>query len=320
MMHPKNNPTENILNCPLCAGNSHKCIEQIRIDDLDRLYRRLYKAPILRLFPKHSSIVMLECQDCKLNWFNPMQPGDEDFYNALQRFPWYYADHKNEFDVAARYIKIEDRVLEVGSGKGNFGRFVKCNGYVGLDFSQKARELAQMNGIDVRVETIEVHSRSNRERYDVACAFQVLEHVPDISGFLHAMISTIRSGGRLIIAVPSQDTYLSRSHNLALNLPPHHLSRFKDTTLKEIAKYYPLILEELVHDQLQPQHYGDYIYQLGLEALRLRIGIPFRSVNNSLVHLLMRIPSKLISNILAGALRPENTPLGHTVTAVYIKK
>jgi SAM-dependent methyltransferase len=320
MKNRTNNPTDKKITCPLCTGNSHTCIEEIKTDDLDRLYRRLYKAPIARLFPKQSSIDMLECQECKLIWFNPMQPGDEDFYNALQRFPWYYADHKNEFDVAARHIKIEDRVLEVGSGKGNFGRFVNCTKYVGLDFSQKARELAQMNGIDVRVETIEIHSRSNREKYDVVCAFQVLEHVSDISGFLHAMISSIRSGGRLIIAVPSQDTYISRSHNLALNLPPHHLSRFKDTTLKDIIKYYPLILDELVHDPLQPQHYGDYLYQLGLEALRIRTGVPFRSVNNSLVHFLLRIPSKLMSNVLAGALRPENTPLGHTVTAVYTKK
>jgi SAM-dependent methyltransferase len=313
--------TQSILPiCPLSKSSDATLLERIPINDLNALYKRLYGADIARLYPGRETIDMWQSNESDLIWFDPLIPGDEAFYNSLQARDWYYVDHKHEFDVAARFISKNDQVLEVGSGKGNFGRFLKSEGYVGLDFSLKAKEMAAKNGIDVRNEKVQDHAANNQGRYDVSCAFQVLEHVPDAFEFLNAMVMALKPGGKLIIAVPSQEAYISKSNNLVTNLPPHHMSRYTDKALQNICNYLPVDLIALEHDPLQPQHYFDYPYQLTMEALRKWLGRPFKSVDNSFVNVLLRIPATIVGKVLNRGLFEGNTPIGHTVLAVYQKR
>lgn len=305
--------------CPLSKSEEVELLERIPLKELDALYRRLYNAPISRLYPDTDAIEMYKSKTSDLIWFEPLIPGDEAFYNSLQEKTWYYVDHKHEFDVAARFIRPTDRVLEVGSGKGNFGRFVKASSYVGLDFSVKAKEMAAQNGVDVRNESIQEHAMAHVATYDVSCAFQVLEHVPDVYEFLKSMVDALKPGGRLIIAVPSEEAYISKSNNLALNLPPHHMSRYTDKALRNLVNYLPLEMEALEHDPLQPQHYADFPYQLAMEAFRVKFGQTYKSVNNSWFNTLLRVPATLFSKLVAPALNHSNTPIGHTVVAVFKK-
>jgi len=306
--------------CPLSKSDNAKLLERIPIADLAALYKRLYGANIARLYPDRTHIDVWQSTESDLIWFDPLVPGDEAFYNTLQARDWYYVDHKHEFDVAARFISPKSKVLEVGSGKGNFGRFIQSESYVGLDFSIKAKEMAAKNGIDVRNETIQAHANTNEGVYDVSCAFQVLEHVPDIYEFLEAMVKALKPGGKLIIAVPSEASYISKANNLALNLPPHHMSRYTDKALQNVCKYLPVDLVTLEHDPLQAQHYFDYPYQITMEALRKWTGRPYKSVDNSFSNQLLRIPATLIGKMLQHGFFAGNTPIGHTVLAVYVKR
>jgi 2-polyprenyl-3-methyl-5-hydroxy-6-metoxy-1,4-benzoquinol methylase len=306
--------------CPLSKSNNATLIESIPLAKLDALYKRLYGTSIAHLYPNRNTIDMWQSNESDLIWFDPLVPGDESFYNALQARDWYYVDHKNEFDVAARFISKNDKILEVGSGKGNFGKFMNTENYVGLDFSTKAKEMAAKNGIDVRIETVQAHAAAHEGQYDVSCAFQVLEHVPDVFEFLEAMTKALKPGGKLIIAVPSEASYISRANNLALNLPPHHMSRYTDLALKNVCKYLPVDLLALEHDPLQPQHYFDYPYQITMEALRNWLGFKYKSVDNSFLNKLLRIPATLIGKLLKKGFFSGNTPIGHTVLAVYVKR
>lgn len=312
--------TQKAVVCPLSKSQEVELLERIPLNELDALYRRLYNAPISRLYPGTDAIEMYRSKESDLIWFEPLVPGDEAFYNALQEKSWYYVDHKHEFDVAAKFIGPTDSVLEVGSGKGNFGRFVKAGSYVGLDFSVKAKEMAAKNGVDVRNESIQEHAAANGATYDISCAFQVLEHVPDVYEFLKGMVDALKPGGKLIIAVPSEDSYISKANNLALNLPPHHMSRYTDCAIRKVCDYLPVELLALEHDPLQSQHYFDYPYQLAMEAFRLKLGQRYQSVNNSWFNKLLRIPATLLAKFLAPVFNKTNTPIGHTVVAVYTKK
>ncbi len=312
--------SQTVVYCPLCKSDQVELLERIPLKELDALYQRLYNAPISRLYPGRDTIDMYRSKESDLIWFDPLVPGDESFYNTLQEKEWYYVDHKHEFDVAANYIAPTDAVLEVGSGKGNFGKVVRSGAYVGLDFSTKAKEMAAQNGIDVRNESIQAHAAAHPAAYDVCCAFQVLEHVPDVLEFLKGMVDALKPGGKLIVAVPSEESYISKANNLALNLPPHHMSRYTDRALRKVCDYLPVDLLAIEHDPLQPQHYFDYPYQITMEAFRVMLGQSYRSVNNSLVNKLLRIPATLLAKFLAPALQAKNTPIGHTVVAVYVKR
>lgn len=62
----------------------------------------------------------------------------------------------------------------------------------------------------------------------------------------------------LIIAVPAEDSFLRFAVNGILNMPPHHISRYSDRTLKNVAKIFDLELLEIYHEPIQRVHFDFY--------------------------------------------------------------
>lgn len=74
---------------------------------------------------------------------------------------------------------------------------------------------------------------------------------------------TIKWGGGitqplLIIAIPSEDSFLQYCVNGILNMPPHHISRFSDNTLHKIADIFHLKLLNIYHESVQKEHIDFY--------------------------------------------------------------
>lgn len=62
----------------------------------------------------------------------------------------------------------------------------------------------------------------------------------------------------LIIAVPAEDSFLHFAVNSILNMPPHHISRYSDRALKNIAQIFNLELLEIYHEPIQSVHFDFY--------------------------------------------------------------
>ncbi|MGX3011277.1 hypothetical protein ACWIUD_06935 [Helicobacter sp. 23-1044] len=62
----------------------------------------------------------------------------------------------------------------------------------------------------------------------------------------------------LIIAVPSEDSFLKYAVNGILNMLPHHISRYSDKTLEFIAREFNLTLLEIYHEPVQSVHFDFY--------------------------------------------------------------
>ena len=195
-----------------------------------------------------------QCRKCGLKYFTPLIVGDEKFYNSFQEIDWYYMNEKEEYQYAKKFIKNNNKVLEVGCGKGAFARIVPTNCYVGLDLSEKAKKMASKDGVKIKNESIELHAQNHKNYYDVVCSFQVLEHVSNPFSFLNSSIQTLKKGGLLIIAVPSEDSFLRHVTNGILNMPPHHISRWSDDTLNYLIKIFDLELIEIYHEKIQKIH------------------------------------------------------------------
>ena len=135
--------------CPLCKNSKIQTLETLRFDELVFLYQRKFKTNVSHLIKE--DLQYCECQTCKLRFFDPLITGDEKFYNFLQPFDWYYVADKEEFLLAKKFIGAKDMVLEIGSGAGTFAKHVQ-GGYIGLDFSPKAKEMAAQNGIKIENE------------------------------------------------------------------------------------------------------------------------------------------------------------------------
>jgi len=309
------------MKCPLCHQESHQEVkETISLKVLRNLYRSKYSSHIEALYPGET-LDMKQCGHCDLIYFNPMVSGDEAFYNSLQHQEWYYVEEKPEFHRAAELIPSGAKILETGSGKGNFSRFLKDRNvhYTGLDFSIKAKEMAAQEGTEILNQSIQEHSEQHAEKYDVACSFQVLEHVEDIHGFLAAQVNCLKPGGLLLVGVPAEDSYVSGSFDLILNLPPHHLSRWTDQCLHSVAHVLNLEFAGLWHDPLQKHHYFDYAYTLILTALRKTMGLKYKSLDPGFFAKILKAKAWLLGWFLAKGLHSRNLPYGHTVVVAYRK-
>ncbi|MBK2357532.1 class I SAM-dependent methyltransferase [Francisella hispaniensis] len=300
------------MNCPLCDTENIKKLEKIDKKSLIGLYKKATSEDFSYLISQ--DIDFCECNNCKLRFYDPLTTGDEKFYNSLQKFEWYYLDDKEEYVYAKDYISSTDKVLEVGSGKGAFAKHIDTKDYVGLDFSRQAKNMAQQNGIVVENELIEDYAEKHPHEFDVVVSFQVLEHVSNPKQFIESKIKTLKKGGRLIIAVPSEDSFLKYAINAILNMPPHHVTRWSDATFKYIADIYNLTIETIYHEKVQDVHKSWYLTTLIANSISAN-----RIIDTSFFYKFKNKFAGLIGRFLSRGLKNEMLPNGHTVLVVYTK-
>lgn len=303
------------IECPLCASKKNTLLEIIDNKKLIKQYKSLTQVDFSYLI--NENLKYCECDKCRLRFFDPLITGDEAFYKSLQKFEWYYPDDKLEYQYAKDYIESGDTVLDVGSGKGAFSQYAleKSAKFIGLDFSENAKTLAQNNGVDVRLESITDFANNHPESVDVVTSFQVLEHVDNASEFIESKLKSLKVGGIMIIAVPSEESYLSSTTNGILNLPPHHVLRWPDESLRFIAGQYNLELINIFHETVQDVHKLDYlrvfVENCFLSPKLIDLGIKRRAIAKL---------SRLIARFLSCGFSENMRPLGHNVLAVYKKR
>ena len=242
--------------CLLCGSTEQTVIDTIPTDLVTENYAKAFRVDVAAYFQPGGNLSLIECSDCGLRYYDPLSPGDAAFYEALQRLPWYYQDVKPEYHFAQTQIGAHDRVLEVGCGKGVFRGFLpESLDYTGLEFNQVAIDKATATGLRVTAEPVQLHAAAHPGTYDVVCHFQVLEHVTDPREFLHACAQAVKPGGKLIVAVPAEDSFLALHRLDWLNMPPHHVSRWRDKTLRHaFEKELGFEVETIWHDEVADFH------------------------------------------------------------------
>jgi SAM-dependent methyltransferase len=312
----KNEP----VRCCLCGGVNTSVLETLRAADIVRLYRRQLRVDVAAEFGEVTEIEFRRCADCDLRFFTPRVTGSEKMYESLQRYSWYYLDEKEEYAYAAQFIGADDSVLEIGCGKGAFGKRLQVSEYVGLEFSVEAARMAQAKGLRVLHESVQDHARRNTGRYDVVCAFQVLEHVSDCADFISASLACVKPGGLLIYSVPSSDSFLAVVANNMLNMPPHHITWWSDRCLTGLANRCDMSLVALGHDKLADLHRRTYLIAVLLRALRGKPGTESRILNPTTSFYLLSKFAALGARFLERGFSDRRVlPDGHSVTAIYRK-
>ncbi len=301
------------INCPLCKSEKITLLEVVDKKLLINQYKKLTEVDFAYLIK--ADLEYCECSKCKLRFFDPLVTGDEDFYKSLQKFDWYYLDEKDEYLEAVKYISSTDKVLDVGSGKGAFSKLLPTKNYIGLDYSKNAKFIAGKEGILIENEMIQDYADMYPSSFDVVASFQVLEHVSEPDSFLESKIKALKSGGKLIVSVPSEDSFLRYVNNGILNMPPHHVTRWSDETLRFIAEKYNLQLINIYHEKLQDIHKSWFLSTL-IQSLFLENKL----LDNSFSRKVILKVSNLISRFAAKKLKNKMLPSGHSVTVVYEKK
>ncbi|MBN8559306.1 MAG: class I SAM-dependent methyltransferase [Leptolyngbya sp. UWPOB_LEPTO1] len=267
-----------------------------------------------KYFTNLQHIEIYRCLDTGYRFYYPFNlEGDSNFYEALQDIPWYYVDWKWEFNLASKLISNSDRVLEVGSGRGAFLRHLKERGITatGLELNEQAIQSAQNIGLDMRNQTIQECSVLQSGHYDVVCSFQVAEHISHVRSFIQASVDALRVGGKLIICVPNNDSFVRHESVWITNMPPHHMGLWGKAALQNLENVFPLNLEKIYTEPLTT--YAWYYY---LQTQQLLAKLPNHRVVQRVARIgvsVLRSPSLKILPLCAPFIP------GHSILAVYKK-
>lgn len=209
------------------------------------------------------SVKVFECIESGYKFFYPYDiSGDSEFYEKLQNFDWYYMPWKWEHEQSLRFFDKKMQVLEVGCAQGEFLSRVKeryDSECVGLEFNKKAIEIGRLKKINILPESIQDHSLYNKNKYDIVCSYQVLEHIDDVKSFIDAQVLCLKSGGKLIISVPNNDSFIKLNFKTnILNMPPHHMGLWNRRSLKSLSIYYPLKYVNHYYEPIQSYHQDWY--------------------------------------------------------------
>ena len=306
--------------CPLCLSDKQKVKESIQTAELMRLYKSRRNIDVSKYFDGHQSIDTMECQKCNLIYYSPSILGAGDFYDELQKDINYYITDKEEYSIAATHIKKNDRVLEIGGGIGSFTKYLTTKNYVGLEFSEKAIQKAKNEGINMINETLEEHSNNHELEYDVVCYFQVLEHISEPHEFISLSLKTLKKGGKLIFAVPSEDSYVGSVVNDYLNAPPHHATRWTDNTVNQISSIFGLKKIAVIHDTINRVHQPFYYRTIIYNWLRKILGAKKSKFDTSLFSNLLYAVAYVVSPICRIFLKKNsNKIMGHSVVGIFEK-
>lgn len=241
--------------------NSATKIKTISTKDIIEGYQKSYQIDVSNYFTNYDSVAIYECNQTGFRFYYPLDiTGNGQFYAQLQEYDWYYIADKWEHKQTLNFINKGDKLLEIGAAKGDFLKQAEQKGaeVEGLELNPKAIEEAKKIGINIYLESVEEYAQKHAEEYDIVCSFQVLEHIADPHSFFEAQIKLLKKGGKLIFAVPNNDSFISEINGYYLNMPPHHMGLWDTNSIKNIEKIFPLQLTDSIKEPLQNYHHKTY--------------------------------------------------------------
>jgi SAM-dependent methyltransferase len=139
------------------------------------------------------------------------------------------------FDMISRMLPpgVTD-VLEVGCGQGALGaRLAQRYTYLGVEPDESScgvarQRVAAMGAGEVRQVSV---AELGERRFDLVCAFEVLEHIEDDAAALAEWAARLRPGGWLLLSVPAHQSRFGPADELV-----GHFRRYDPDALAELLR------------------------------------------------------------------------------------
>jgi 2-polyprenyl-3-methyl-5-hydroxy-6-metoxy-1,4-benzoquinol methylase len=236
-------------------------IRSIETTRLTELWRQYWTIDIASELADLARIDLWGCESCYLQFFTPTRTADaSELYGQLEKFEWYYMPHKWEHDVALTEIRAGQSLLEVGCGFGDFVALLREQGVQaeGIEVNASAVSVAQGRGLPIQQTDLRDFTKLHPRHYDVVCAFQVLEHVPNPKEFIQWSCAALKPGGKLLLGVPNGNSFLKHQFNL-LDMPPHHMTRWSSQVMAYLPNLFPVRLQQIRYEPLAEYHVAGYV-------------------------------------------------------------
>ncbi|MCC6186275.1 MAG: class I SAM-dependent methyltransferase [Chitinophagaceae bacterium] len=234
------------LKSPVTNSESIKKVRSFDAQQLQKDYND-FGIDVQNYFDGVKTVDLYECIESGLQFFSPNNiVGDGKFYESIQHFDWYYKDDKWEFDKGLSLINGGEKVLEIGSGRGQFLKLLKqkTEHAEGLELNESAIEKIRANGYKVHLMKIDEFEQQLHQDslFDVVCSFQVYEHIDNIGEVIQSSLNALKQGGRLIISVPNSDCIFNDPILNPFNMPPHHQGLWYPSTFEKLQSIFNIEL------------------------------------------------------------------------------
>jgi 2-polyprenyl-3-methyl-5-hydroxy-6-metoxy-1,4-benzoquinol methylase len=210
--------------CPLCGSTGG--IPKLRIPYED-IWRALvtqwgasFSEEVRRRHQVALEATLVRCDRCDLEYFPPIAPGDEAFYEELMASIPYHED-RWEFGIVERVVPPGAYVVDFGCGRGlSFGASrLEWDARWAWTRTATQSPICGRPGVEAHTSDFGLFAQSERRAFDVVCAFHTLEHLPRVDTLVEPAIACARDGGRIFISVPNRDR-VGRVSLESLDCPP----------------------------------------------------------------------------------------------------
>jgi len=159
-------------------------------------------------------------------------PADSAFYESI------LFDAKRKFSAARAHmggLPVKARLLDIGCNSGAFVKAMADEGLIamGTDYSAAAIDVGRtVFGVDLRAVGRDADPGGE---FDIVSFWEVLEHVPDIDGFLIDAKARLKPGGYIIGSIPHWNSIARRIAGSRWNMitVPDHINYFTRSSLAQ---------------------------------------------------------------------------------------
>jgi 2-polyprenyl-3-methyl-5-hydroxy-6-metoxy-1,4-benzoquinol methylase len=205
-----------------CAHCDTSFAHPLEVDDkvYDLIYSNIREVPGYKRYYEYALDI--------LNQPEPLKhlAEQEDVYWSIRNF------------LESYRIGKESAILEVGCGFGYLTYSIASAGYniTGLDISQEAIQNATARyGNHYVCADLYRYVQDHKKQYDVVVLTELIEHIPDVLGFLTAIDSLVKDDGYIVLTTRNKTAY--REEILwETELPPIHLWWFSRTSVALMAR------------------------------------------------------------------------------------
>jgi SAM-dependent methyltransferase len=221
--------------CFLCRSQDAEILETLSLEQLLKIWGLVgmrFANESLGGLHGVENLHLFRCQKCGFQFFDPKLAGNEHFYSDLHaQMPGYYSPARPENERNARFAQERGfrNILDVGCGTGFALDAARALGLqtFGIELNPGAAEEARSRGHTVFSCLLQDLDSRWYAAFDLISLNQLLEHVPDPVILVKDCVRLLSPKGVIAIAAPNSEGILRFHPWMALNWPPHHLSRWR---------------------------------------------------------------------------------------------